>query len=103
MVPSFQAYLLKFHQTASIYCHQAITSDILTSTHANYVVLKQHTYMPVADTQELQACMFVTSHQQKCMLQLHRLTGMLGTHALDQCACLLYLYQTSNPAIIATG
>ena len=32
-----------------------------------------------------------------------RLTGMLGTHALDQCACLLYLYQTSNPAIIATG
>ena len=28
---------------------------------------------------------------------------MLGTHALDQCACLLYLYQTSNPAIIATG
>ena len=32
-----------------------------------------------------------------------RLTGMLGNHALDQCACLLYLYQTSNPAIIATG
>ena len=31
------------------------------------------------------------------------LTGMLGTHALDQSACLLYLYQTSNPAIIATG
>ena len=28
---------------------------------------------------------------------------MLGTHAMDQCACLLYLYQTSNPAIIATG
>ena len=28
---------------------------------------------------------------------------MLGTHALDQCACLLYMYQTSNPAIIATG
>ena len=28
---------------------------------------------------------------------------MLGTHALDQCACLLYLYQTSNPAFIATG
>ena len=28
---------------------------------------------------------------------------MLGTHALDQCAFLLYLYQTSNPAIIATG
>ena len=32
-----------------------------------------------------------------------RLTGMLGNHALDQCACLLYLYQTSNPVIIATG
>ena len=32
-----------------------------------------------------------------------RLTGMQGTHALDQCACLLYLYQTSNSAIIATG
>ena len=31
------------------------------------------------------------------------LTGMLGTHALDQCACLLYLYHTSNPTIIATG
>ena len=30
-------------------------------------------------------------------------TRMLGTHALDQCACLLYLYQTNNPAIIATG
>ena len=30
------------------------------------------------------------------------LTRMLGTHALDQCAGLLYLYQTSNPAI-ATG
>ena len=28
---------------------------------------------------------------------------MLGNHALDQCACLLYLYQTNNPAIIATG
>ena len=28
---------------------------------------------------------------------------MLGTHALDQCACLLYLYQTSKPAIIDTG
>ena len=31
------------------------------------------------------------------------ITGMLGTHVLDQCACLLYLYQTSNPTIIATG
>ena len=28
---------------------------------------------------------------------------MLGTHALDQYACLLYLYQTSDPAIFATG
>ena len=28
---------------------------------------------------------------------------MLVTHALDQCACLLYLYQTNNPVIIATG
>ena len=28
---------------------------------------------------------------------------MLDTRALDQFACLLYLYQTSNPAIIATG
>ena len=28
---------------------------------------------------------------------------MLGTHALDQCAYLLYLYQTSNPSSIATG
>ena len=32
-----------------------------------------------------------------------RLTGMLGNHVLDQCACLLYLYQTSNTTIIATG
>ena len=31
-----------------------------------------------------------------------RLTAMLGTHASDQCACLLCLYQTSNPAFIAT-
>ena len=38
--------------------------DILTSMHANYVVLKQHTCMPVAETQDLQACVFVTSHQQ---------------------------------------
>ena len=64
MVPSYQAYLLKFHETASMYCHQAITSDILTITHANYVVLKQHTCMPVAKTQDLQICVFVTSHQQ---------------------------------------
>ena len=35
----------------------------------------------------------------KCTL----LTGMLGTPALNQCACLLYLYQTSNPAINANG
>ena len=71
MVPSFQPYLLKFHRTASMYCHQAITSDILTSTHANYVVLKQHTCMPVAEKQDLQECVFVTSRQQWCMLQLH--------------------------------
>ena len=32
-----------------------------------------------------------------------RLTGMLGNHVLDQSVCLLYLYQTSNPVIIATG
>ena len=43
--------------------HQAITSDILTITYANYVVMKQHTYMPVAKTQGMQACAFVTSHQ----------------------------------------
>ena len=71
MVPSSQPYLLKFHRTASMYCHQAITSDILTSTHANYVVLKQHTCMSVAEKQDLQECVFVTSHKQYCMLQLH--------------------------------
>ena len=46
-----------------MYYHQAITSDILTITYANYVVMKQHTYMPVAKTQGMQACAFVTSHQ----------------------------------------
>ena len=35
MVPSSQAYLLKIHRTAPMYCHQAITSDILTRAHAN--------------------------------------------------------------------
>ena len=64
MVPSSQPYLLKFHRTASMYCNQAIISDILTSTHANYVVVKQHTCMPVAKKQDLQECVFVTSHQQ---------------------------------------
>ena len=57
--------------SASMYCNQAIISDILTSTHANYVVVKQHTCMPVAEKQDLQECVFVTSHQQKCILQLH--------------------------------
>ena len=100
MVPSSQAYLLKFQRTTSMYCHKAITSDILTSTHANCVVLKLHTCMPVAETQDLQACVFVTSHH---VCYNYAITGMLGTHVLDQCACLLYLYQTSNPTIIATG
>ena len=59
--------------------------------------------MPVAETQDLQACVFVTSHQHNVCYNCIGLTGMLGTHALDQCACLLYLYQTSNSAIIATG
>ena len=56
--------MLKFHGTASMYNHQAITSDILTSTYAHYVVLKQHSCMPVAETQDLQAYVFVTSHKQ---------------------------------------
>ena len=37
--------------------------DIFTITHVNYVVMKQHTCMPVAKMQGMQACVFVTSHQ----------------------------------------
>ena len=32
-----------------------------------------------------------------------RLTGILGSRALDQCARLLYLYQTSSTSIIPPG
>ena len=101
MVPSSQH--VKFHRTVSMYCHQAITSDILTSTHANYVVLKS-THVCLLPRSRICRNVRLLHHTgNNVCYNCTRLTGMLGTHALDQCACLLYLYRTSNPAIIATG
>ena len=84
-----EAYLIEWYQVrrytcyyftwpASMRCHQAITSDTLTITYANYVVMKQHTCMPVAKTQGMQACVFVTSHQHPT----NRNAGYSSVHVL---------------------
>ena len=58
MVPNLQAYQLKFHQTAAMYCHHVITLDILTMTCVKLCVTEApHT--PVNETQSQQACVFV--------------------------------------------
>ena len=74
------------------------TSDILTSTHANYVVLKQHTCMPVAETQDLQACVFVTSHQQQCMLQLHPTNRNAGYSCIESVCMSVILVLDQQPS-----
>ena len=51
--------------------------------------------MPFNETLGQQSCVLVTSHQQKCILQVHQLKGMLGTVALDQRACLFKLHSAS--------
>ena len=61
MVPNQLAYLLKLHQTAAMYCHQVITSDILTVTHVQLCGTEPK-HLPVGETQNQKACVLVIAH-----------------------------------------
>ena len=83
---------------ASMYCQSAITSDTLTIMHANYVVLKQQTCMPATETQDLWACVFVASHQQYCMLQLHPTNRNAGYACIGSVCMSVILVQDQQPS-----
>ena len=45
-----KAYLLKFYQTAAMYCHQVVTSDIFTITRVK-LCGNEPAHLPVNETQ----------------------------------------------------
>ena len=63
LIEWYKAYLLKFYQTAAMYCHQVITSDILTITPV-YLCGHEPVHLPVIETQGQPSLVLVTSDYQ---------------------------------------
>ena len=110
MVPSLQAYRLKLHQTAAMYCHRSSHQTCLPPSHVfNYLVLNRHTCLFMRLGTSSHVCYLHCTSNNVCF-NWHRLTGMLGTVALDQQAYLscaqpvcMSVLTCTRPPIIVTG